>query len=582
MIEPEDTASWPTLDFVADKIANDETTKNQTDLNMAMSSPAAPQTARVTTFPPKTTQSATITSLPTSTQSVKTSPSSRPNRAAPTSFMNNYSTSSIGASFSSDAKESPLNDIAPKPTHSGLNVEVKSTKDSKDKSLISKGSKFSISSDTKGGPTWSSISPNSSKKTPRTSSISHAEWCKQHTPRRSTLKVFQSASEVQNKRGIAFIPGAYEGLRKGYLHRSGVLGTGYYLETDEVRSVRQEESGVSHKPELHPSLRGMGLNLNSGRGSPLNSLFENSAGSEISTHQSRVELYERVLETNEAVHTLSPEYRKQNGNHIWGPEDADWLTRRLAEQYKQERIGHCETLAANVHQAPTTRGDNFFWNTKDAKAQNNVSYYERLHETMFSGSNSEDGGIAGSWQEVLKKGHKIFLPQSDSDTDTDSSYAGSQFQKAAPKVRGMGFESDWLRTPTHGVTGKREFKVKNQQKQQYSIPRHKHNRIVGQNNSKNNMNLHRALKLDTSSKKFGANYITHKTGLARACKGSNSVWNTQEPKSSPKKVNRHMRNPKPDRLISGLNRNRKIQVEFTERLKKNDGNRQSPQQSRMF
>lgn len=60
----------------------------------------------------------------------------------------------------------------------------------------------------------------------------------------------------------------------------------------------------------------------------------------------------------------------------------------------------------------------------------------------------------------------------------------------------------------------------------------------------------------------GQHYVTHKTGMARACKGSNSAWNTQEAKGCQKSWNRGFRNPKPQRLVRGLDKNRYILQQF--------------------
>ena len=542
MIDPEDNNSWPTLDFLANKAAQDDAIAAQ-QLHRHQPATTTPAPAPQPPQPPTPPLPETKDTL-------------------------------------SDTKTSPLNDVAPKPTDSRLNVQVQMDtqerleRESSTDTAVKKSPPGEKATNTvlhphqlqrlrpsvnapkvarsDGGSSTKSSSSN--KDLSRTSSISHAEWCKKNAPRKSTLKEFMSTADVsKQKKGLTFVPGKYEGTRVGYMHRSGVLGTGYYLETDECRSVRQEESGRTKKAELHHALNNVGLSLNGGL-KERTFLNEKEGGSETmentSTRQSQQEIYERVLETNEAVHTLSTEYRKQNGLGIWGAEDADWLTRRLAEQYKQERTGHAETLAASLHAAPTTRGENFLWNTMQQKSQNNVSYYERLQETMISGSATNDGSIAGSWMEVLKANSlDQFLPE----TDTDISYASSsQMQQPKPKHRGLGFETDWLRsTPSRGVTGKKEHTSSECLQKISGIPQ-----------SQNAMRLHEALQKDSSHTKYAQNYVTHKTGMARACKGSNSLWNTQEDMSAQKNVDRKMRNPKPARLAFRLNRNRKNVTTF--------------------
>ena len=569
MIDPEDNHSWPALDFLAkpwdpeNKIVDDD--KPQPSAQPAPTPPAVtesppssePKQQATTVQSKATTRSNDIPPAPTAAQPpVQPTPASLPLSTATT------------------IADTALHDIAPKPTNLDLNVKVQSPTPAPEKGPAH-------NSTNKTEPKTSSPSINSSRvnsrANSRTSSISHAEWCKQHSPRRSTLKTFMTAAELKKKssQGIAFIPGKYEGNREGYVHRSSLLGLGYYLETDEVRSVRQNETGGNHDttPQLHPSLMAMGLSLHEMnlRNGPLGPVFEDESEyseTDASTRQSKRDLHERVLETQQAVHTLSPAYRKQFGGGVWGAEDADWLTRRLAEQYKQEQIGHGETLAANVHQSPTTRGRNNLWNTVNKRDENNVSYYERLHETMYSGSAGKDGSIAGSWLEVLEsKSLKKFLP-GESDTDTDSERAESHNAMSRSKQRDLGFETDWLRTPTHGVTGKQEYEKYNSK---HISSRQQEQSALKQQNA---INLFHALRHDTSSPKYARDYVTHKTGLARACKGSNSKWNTQEPKSSKKKVNRQMRNPKPIRLQQGLARNRQIISNFNEEK----SSRQSPQQ----
>jgi hypothetical protein len=578
MIDPEDNHSWPALDFLAKpwepgkKMDDDDTPQP--------SVPPTPAPPAVTESPPSSEpmQQATTVQSKATTRSndIPPAPTATHPPVQPTP-------SSLPSSTSTTIADTALHDIAPKPTNLDLNVKVQSKAPTATHPPVQsptpapapeKGPAHNSTNKTE--PKTHSPSINSSRANSRTSSISHAEWCKQHSPRRSTLKTFMSAAQLKknSSQGIAFIPGKYEGKREGYVHRSSLLGMGYYLETDEVRSVRQNETGGNHDTaQLHPSLMAMGLSLHDMnlRNGPLGPVFEDESeysDTDASTRQSKRDLHERVLETQQAVHTLSPAYRKQFGGGVWGAEDADWLTRRLAEQYKREQIGHGETLAANVHQSPTTRGRNNLWNTLEKRDQNNVSYYERLHETMYSGSAGKDGSIAGSWLEVLEsKSLKKFLPV-ESDVDTDSERSESHNAPSRPKQRDLGFETDWLRTPTHGVTGKQEYKKYN--------TKHLSSRQQEQSALKkqNAINLFHALRHDTASPKYAQDYVTHKTGMARACKGSNSKWNTQEPKSSKKKVNRQMRNPIPIRLQQGLARNRKIISKFNEEK----SSRQSPQQ----
>ena len=325
---------------------------------------------------------------------------------------------------------------------------------------------------------------------------------------------------INSKKSAAFIPIKYEGNKAGYIHRSGLLGLGYYLQTNEIIHVREEmRSGTTRQPpQRDPPVRGM-----------------DPRTPDSSNVTSQRDIYDRVLETEQAVNTLSPAYRKQNGIGIYGPEDADWLTRRLAEQYRQEQIGHGETLSAAVHQTPTTRGNNFLWNTVHKKDEDNLSYYEKLHQTTISGSTARDSQIAGSWLAVLKsKSLDDFLPQEDS----------SRASQAKPTNRGMGHESDWLRTPTYGVSGKDFYKNAKPMKD------------VLVSGTTTAQALHKALQNDTKDPRHGHHYVTHKTGMARACKGSNSAWNTQEAKGCPKSWNRGIRNPKPQRLVNGLDKNR--------------------------
>ena len=522
MIDPEDAsdqASWPTLDFLAQKAVDDDNKRAKANTKKIES---------------------------TKIQRSKSSESKQETKAS-----------------------SSLNDEAPKP-HIPLAVKIDSSTNSPEKgSAPSKLTpKVSFSNSKEGTPRSMS----------RTSSISHADWCKQNSPRRSTLKIFVSA-EKASKQGVGamFIPAKFEGNKKGYIHRSGLLGSGYYLQTNEIKHIRQEmQSGASNvAPQLHPSLRGMGLSL---VGMGLHTVIDDSdsdsdsssmTNSNMGTYQSQRDMYDRVLETEQAVHTLSPAYRKQNGMGIYGPEDADWLTRRLAEQYRQEQIGHGESLAAAIHQAPTTRGDNFLWNKVNKKDEDNLSYYEKLHQTTISGSTARDSQVAGAWLAVLKsKSLDHFLPEEDSSNDDSSVMSGrSRASRAVPTKRGMGYETDWLKTPTYGVSGKDFYKNAKPMKDVL---------VSGTDNAQA---LHKALQNDTKDPRHGQHYVTHKTGMARACKGSNSAWNTQEAKGCQKSWNRGIRNPKPQRLVRGLDKNRCILQQF---LSEPKNNRESPQQKKSY
>ena len=522
MIDPEDAsdqASWPTLDFLAQKAVDDDNKRAKANTKKIES---------------------------TKIQRSKSSESKQETKAS-----------------------SSLNDEAPKP-HIPLAVKIDSSTNSPEKgSAPSKLTpKVSFSNSKEGTPRSMS----------RTSSISHADWCKQHSPRRSTLKIFVSA-EKASKQGVGamFIPAKFEGNKAGYIHRSGLLGSGYYLQTNEIKHIRQEmQSGASNvAPQLHPSLRGMGLSL---VGMGLHTVIDDSdsdsdsssmTNSNMGTYQSQRDMYDRVLETEQAVHTLSPAYRKQNGMGIYGPEDADWLTRRLAEQYRQEQIGHGESLAAAIHQAPTTRGDNFLWNKVNKKDEDNLSYYEKLHQTTISGSTARDSQVAGAWLAVLKsKSLDHFLPEEDSSNDDSSVMSGrSRASRAVPTKRGMGYETDWLKTPTYGVSGKDFYKNAKPMKDVL---------VSGTDNAQA---LHKALQNDTKDPRHGQHYVTHKTGMARACKGSNSAWNTQEAKGCQKSWNRGFRNPKPQRLVRGLDKNRCILQQF---LSEPKNNRESPQQKKPY
>jgi hypothetical protein len=157
--------------------------------------------------------------------------------------------------------------------------------------------------------------------------------------------------------------------------------------------------------------------------------------------QSKQDRYNQVTAHQQVVPTLSPAYRQQHGRGIYGPEDADWITRRLAQQYKQERVGHEYTLSACRHEAPTTTGNNFLWNTIKQKEENNVSYYERQHETMISGTQNSDSGIAGSWLTVLNsKSLESFLPSPNNNSmlkakQTAKKMKGTQVIPKAPGRR---------------------------------------------------------------------------------------------------------------------------------------------------
>ena len=557
MIDPEEQQNWPTLDFLANKEKKKDARSN-----------------KKVAFPTRSARAAKSTKAAPTPASTAAGPSIPSAPSAP-------STPETKSPAGTNVAKHMLNDVTPKPT-SALAVEVdvsraaQKTEGQKQqqqqqgntswspKHLSPAAEKTYTPSPLKKSSIASSSSSSKNRSLSRTSSISHADWAKKNSPRRSTMKPFLPASKVTAK-GIAFIPGQFEGLKDGYMHRSGLLGKGYYLDTDEIRDVRKNESHVSKKVELHPSLQGMGLSL---QGFSLRTIIDDS-DSETSTRMSKREIFTRAASTMQVQSTSSTQYRQDVGNGIYGPEDADWLTRRLAEQYRQEQIGHGETLAAAVHRAPTTRGVNTVWNTLHKKSENNLSYYERLHETSISGSCVADASIAGSWLEVMKsKSLDKFLPRDDTSEDS-SSYASSMGARPPQKkARDFGFETDWLRTPTHGVTGKHEYT-------------HAQDSAFHSNDSsshtKNEKTLHEALRHDTEDSKFEKRaYITHSMGMARACKGSNSVWNTTEPKSAKEKVFRKLRNPKPTRLSEGLDRNREILQHF---LDEKDA-RQSPQQAR--
>ena len=277
--------------------------------------------------------------------------------------------------------------------------------------------------------------------------------------------------------------------------------------------------------------------------------------------QSKQDRYNQVTAHQQVVPTLSPAYRQQHGRGIYGPEDADWITRRLAQQYKQERVGHEYTLSACRHEAPTTTGNNFLWNTIKQKEENNVSYYERQHETMISGTQNSDSGIAGSWLTVLNsKSLESFLPSPNNNSMLKAK------QTAKKRADFFGKETDWLATPSHGVTGKQEYN-------KYTTSKQLSSRQQNQSATKTNSDqapgttyysrqLHKALRHDSSHERYGENYVTHRTGNARACKGSNSVWNTQQAKSSQTNTDRRMRNPPPARIAFQINRNRQRLINY--------------------
>jgi hypothetical protein len=554
MLDPEDEQLWPTLDFLANKAKEDDERMKRRALANKSSAPIVPATTSGGKLTKKNNTSPIKATSSQKTNGLQDDIVPKPN--------SNISVQVAAPSSSSSASKQKL--VAGEKAGQNGSKGGTTGDTPTSKAIINLRPKASFS---EGTPNSTKTSASiSSRAMSRTSSISHAEWCKSHSPRRSTLKPFVSPEKAAQK-GVAFVPGAYEGNRNGYIHRSGLLGTGYYLNTDAIRHARQQYAGASKQaPQLHPSLQGMGLSL---KGYGLSTVIDDSEtdtdnDTNLGTYQSQRDMYDRVLENEQAVNTLSPQYRKQHGMGIYGPEDADWLTRRLAEQYRQEQIGHGETLAASLHKSPTTRGKNSLWNTVQKREENNLSYYERLHQTTISGSTSRDSKIAGSWFAVLKsKSLDRFLPHDDDSTD-DSSSASSRAAAARMEPRperSMGHETDWMRTPTHGVTGKHEFQSLKPQKWG----------IKGTQNAKA---LHKALQKDSKDPRFGWNYITHQTGMARACKGSNSVWNTSIAKSSKNKVNRILRNPKPDRLVQGLDRNRYILKTFLEAETKRD----SPQQ----
>ena len=271
--------------------------------------------------------------------------------------------------------------------------------------------------------------------------------------------------------------------------------------------------------------------------------------------QSKQDRYNQVTAHQQVVPTLSPAYRQQHGRGIYGPEDADWITRRLAEQYKKERVGHEYTLSACRHEAPTTTGNNFLWNTLKQKEENNVSYYERQKETMISGTQNRDSGIAGSWLTVFNsKSLDSFLPRPNNNSMIKA--------KIKAKIDFFGNETDWLATPSHGVTGKQEYTSKHFSSRQQNESATKTNSDQAPGTTYYSRQLHEALRHDSSHGRYGKNYVTHRTGNARACKGSNSVWNTQQAKSSQNNTDRRMRNPPPARIAFQINRNRQRLINY--------------------
>jgi hypothetical protein len=275
-------------------------------------------------------------------------------------------------------------------------------------------------------PTSNVPASTSSKGVKRSQSISHSDWLTKNPKRKSTLRNIEHIEDKGGKSSpVKFVPAKWEGPKKGYIHRTSVLGTGYYRETDDIKQTRSMVAGGNSRIPvgLHPALQGSGLTISNlraatrGRQSNLSNLgavheedenWSDSSATEASTGlglKSRAEM--RVREHVK----FADEYQMTTGKGIWNSADADWLTARLAEQYRQERLGHNFSLAANVHSNPTHRGENMVWNELDKKSRENLSYYERLHETAISGIATNEGSVAGGWEQVLKsKNLSAFLP----------------------------------------------------------------------------------------------------------------------------------------------------------------------------
>ena len=399
------------------------------------------------------------------------------------------------------------------------------------------------------------VSVPSSNTMKRSQSISHQDWLKKNPKRKSTLHDIQDIEDKGGKSSpVKFVPAKWEGPKKGYIHRTSVLGTGYYRETEEIKQRRAMTAGGTNSVlGLHPMLQGSGLTIANvmaaSRGKKsLDVLHEESDDWSDSTASETSAGLQRVREHVK----FADEYQMVTGKGIWASADADWLTAQLAEQYRQERLGHNYSMAANVHKNPTYRGENMLWNVIDKKSRENLSYYERMHETEISGTVASEGQIAGGWEEVLKsKDLSKFLPdpkEIDSRPvselkytwEEESSKGSTTLSDADCAPRDLGYETDWLATPTFGVTGKKEYQQKANQERDYQKKYYA---------SENALRLHRALQRDSKRQVGHRFYITHNhPGVGNASTARLAVWNH---KAKPHKHS-GANNPKPERLKEGI------------------------------
>ena len=206
----------------------------------------------------------------------------------------------------------------------------------------------------------------------------------------------------------------------------------------------------------------------------------------------------------------------------------------IHEQHQQNRQNNHHVYASTTHSNVTHQGKNAVWNTAPRKRKENISYYEKIRQSVerknVTPSNVE-GQVISSWHDIVK-----------ADTSTVAKYASFKPNNVQQTKE---LKEDKNMAVIKCVTGKKayrrssEFHLRNKE-EGYDVIANGGAPLTSGSKALNAVRLMDAAACDKAGRSKTHSHLTHR--------GKSSAWNTQKPKFEDSRRTRRGRNPIPARI----------------------------------
>ena len=203
----------------------------------------------------------------------------------------------------------------------------------------------------------------------------------------------------------------------------------------------------------------------------------------------------------------------------------------IHEQHQQHRQNNHHVYASTTHSNVTHQGKNAVWNTAPRKRKENISYYEKIRQSVerknVTPSNVE-GQVISSWHDIVK-----------ADTLTVAKYAIKPKPNDVQQTKKLNVDKNMAFIKC--VTGRRpsEFHLRNKEKG-YDVIANGGAPLTNGSKALNAVRLMDAAACDNIGHSKTNSHLTHR--------GKSSAWNTQKPKFEDSRRTRRGRNPIPARI----------------------------------